>query len=111
MFITDGGTINDGAYNQSAWNGVRDFADSSDMSCRYYQPSLDKNKQLDNNTVENYIKLAVNEEAKYIIMQGEKMSTFVEKFAPQYDADNLDYDYSFNIQPVYKKISECEKNV
>lgn len=201
VFITDGGTINDGAYNQSAWNGVRDFADSSDMSCRYYQPSLDKNKQLDDNTVENYIKLAVNEEAKYIIMQGEKMSTFVEKFAPQYgdvkfllvdayphkegsdvaekidnvmtvsfdtlqagylagyasvikgndkvgyfgsvsdsnsayygagfvqgavkaaedsatnvicdyanyDADNLDYDYSFNIQPVYKKISECEE--
>ena len=71
VFITDGGTINDGAYNQSAWNGVEEFSKSSDMTCRYYQPSVDEDGVLDTDTVGKYIKLAVDSQAKYIVMQGE----------------------------------------
>ena len=90
VFITDGGTINDGAYNQSAWNGVEEFSKTSDMTCRYYQPSVDEDGVLDIDTVGKYIKLAVDSQAKYIVMQGEKMAVAVDKFAPQYsDVDFL----------------------
>ena len=27
VMITDGGTVNDGAYNESAWNGVTSYAE------------------------------------------------------------------------------------
>ncbi len=85
VFITDGGTISDGAYNQSAWNGVKEYAETSNMSYRYYQPNLDENGELDADTVGNYIKLAVDGNAKYIVMQGDNMATAVDKFAPQYE--------------------------
>lgn len=84
VFITDGGTISDGAYNQSAWNGVKEFAEEENMSCRYYQPNVDENGDVNVDTIGNYIKLAVDNKAEYIVMQGEKMAVAVDKYAPQY---------------------------
>lgn len=89
VFITDGGTISDGAYNQSAWNGVKEFAEEENMSCRYYQPNVDEKGDLDADTVGKYIKLAVDGKAKYIVMQGEKMAVAVDKYAPQFGDVNF----------------------
>ncbi len=89
VFITDGGTISDGAYNQSAWNGVKEFAEISNLSYRYYQPNVDENGELDENTVGNYIKLASDCKAKYVVMQGESMAIAVDKYAQQYEDINF----------------------
>lgn len=51
VFITDGGTISDGAYNQSAWDGVKEFAEEKNMSYRYYQPSVDENGDVNVDTI------------------------------------------------------------
>lgn len=89
VFITDGGTISDGAYNQSAWNGVKEFAEEENMSYRYYQPNVDEDGDVNVDTIGNYIKLAVDNKAKYIVMQGEKMAVAVDKYAPQYGDVNF----------------------
>lgn len=89
VFITDGGTISDGAYNQNAWNGVKEFAEDSSMSYRYYQPNLDENGKLNVETVGNYIKLAADGKAKYIVMQGDSMAPAVDKYAGQYPDVNF----------------------
>lgn len=89
VFITDGGTISDGAYNQSAWDGVKEFSEEKNMSYRYYQPSVDENGDVNVDTIGNYIKLAVDNKAEYIVMQGEKMAVAVDKYAPQYGDINF----------------------
>ena len=40
VMITDGGTVTDESYNQSAWQGVKYFAEESGSSYRYYQPKV-----------------------------------------------------------------------
>ena len=43
VLITDGGTVSDKGYNQSAWDGINSYASENGMSARYYQPVLDEN--------------------------------------------------------------------
>lgn len=89
VFITDGGTVSDGAYNQNAWNGVTEYAGTAGMNCRYYQPSLDENGDISTQEVEKYVKLAKDGKAQYIVMQGEKMATAVSELAPVYSDVNF----------------------
>lgn len=84
VLITDGNTITDGGYNQSAWNGVKSFGDENDMTYRYYQPGLDENGELSLDTIKNYIDLAVNDGAKYIVLPGEDFSVAAYEYAPTY---------------------------
>lgn len=74
VMITDGETISDGGLNQNAWSGVESFAKDNKMTCRYYQPSLDDNDELQNTTIADYIKLAVEDGAKFIILPSEKFA-------------------------------------
>lgn len=67
VLITDGGTVNDGAYNESAWKGVSEYAEEAGLTYRYYQPVLEDDK-LNNDTVLSYIDLAVQSGAQYIVM-------------------------------------------
>ncbi|MBU0996641.1 MAG: BMP family ABC transporter substrate-binding protein [Firmicutes bacterium] len=39
--VTDVGTIDDGSFNQGAWEGLKAFAEDNDISYKYYQPSAD----------------------------------------------------------------------
>ena len=55
VLITDGGTVTDKSYNQSAWDGVTSFANENGMSSRYYQPVLDENGELTAENVEKYV--------------------------------------------------------
>ena len=67
VLITNGDTVTDKSYNQSAWNGVTAFAEEAGLSCRYYQPVLDRG-ELSIESALSYIDLAVNSGAKYIVL-------------------------------------------
>ncbi len=61
--ITDGGSIHDKAYNQSAWDGVQTYANENSAKAVYYQPALEENQELTTDVVEQYVKLAVDKGA------------------------------------------------
>ncbi|MGN0522628.1 MAG: BMP family ABC transporter substrate-binding protein [Eubacterium sp.] len=83
VLITDGGNINDGGYNQSAWNGIEEFADENNMTSRYYQPVLD-NGEITCENVEKYVELAVNSGAQFIVFPGEVFAVSAYEIAPSY---------------------------
>ena len=84
VLITDGATITDGGYNQSAWKGVKSYAESNNLNCRYYQPSRDVNGDLTVETIGQYIDLAVNDGAEYIVLPGEDFAVSAYEIAPTY---------------------------
>ena len=67
VLITDGGTVKDGAYNESAWKGLSEYAEGAGLTYRYYQPVLEDGK-LNNDTVLSYIDLAVQSGAQFVVM-------------------------------------------
>lgn len=83
VLITDGNSVNDDGYNQSAWEGVSSFADENSMTCRYYQPVLD-NGELTVENVEKYVKLSSDNGAKFIVFPGEVFSVSAYEIAPDY---------------------------
>lgn len=59
--ITDGGSIHDKAYNQSAWDGVQTYANENSAKAVYYQPALEENQELTSEEVgETAAKVAEN---------------------------------------------------
>ncbi len=89
VMITDGNPINDGAYNESAWNGVKEYAEDNNMTFRYYQPSLDENGKLSVETIKNYIDLAAEDNAKFVVLPGEAFSVGAYEIAPAYSDINF----------------------
>ena len=65
VMITDGASIKDGGYNESAWNGLTAYAIENAMTYHYYQPSLEDG-ELTVSGVEKYVKLAVKNGAQFI---------------------------------------------
>ena len=63
--ITDSGTVDDNAYNQKAWEGVKKYADENEISCNYYQPI-----EASDNAYLNSIAEAVSNGAKLIVCPG-----------------------------------------
>ncbi len=64
--ITDMGTVEDGSFNQGAWEGIMEFAESNDNKvCKYYEPK--------DTTTDSYlasIKEAVKEKAEVVVCSG-----------------------------------------
>lgn len=89
ILITDGATISDGGYNQSAWNGIKSFCDENNLSYRYYQPSRNDAGELTVETIANYIELAVNDGAQYIVLPGEDFAVAAYEIAPTYKDINF----------------------
>lgn len=83
VLITDGKTITDGGYNQSAWEGIESFADENSMTCSYYQPVLEDEKLVSEN-VEKYVSLAKDNGAQYVVLPGESFSVPAYEIAPSY---------------------------
>lgn len=83
VLITNGGTIKDGGYNQSAWEGITSFADENAMSYNYYQPVLD-NDTLTVENVEKYVELAAKNGAQYIVFPGEEFAVSAYELANSY---------------------------
>lgn len=71
VLITDGATVTDGAYNESAWKGVKDFAEEAGVTYRYYQPPVEEDSVLTTDTALKYIDLAADRGAKYIVLPSE----------------------------------------
>lgn len=83
VFITDGGTVTDGAYNESAWKGISAYAEEAGKSCRYYQPILEDDK-LSLETALNYIDIAVESGAEFIVLPTEKLEAAAYEAAKKY---------------------------
>lgn len=88
VLITDGGTITDGGYNQSAWEGITSYADENAMTYSYYQPMLEDEK-LTSENVEKYVSLASDNGAKYIVFPGEEFAVCAYDIAPAYPDINF----------------------
>lgn len=89
VLITDGQAINDGSYNESAWNGVKSYGDENKVTYRYYQPNLDDDGNLSIDTISDYVKLAADNGAKYIVMPGEPFAVAAYKIAHEYKNINF----------------------
>ena len=84
VLITNGATIKDDGYNQSAWEGISAYAQENDMTCRYFQPVLDEDGKITVENVEKYISLAVKNGAQFIVLPGEEFSVIAYELAPAY---------------------------
>lgn len=84
VMITDGNTVTDSGCNQSAWNGVKSFAEDNSLTYRYYQPNLNDEGELDIDTIEKYFELAVDAGAEYIILPGEAFAVSCYEVAPRF---------------------------
>ncbi len=89
VLITDGRTVKDDGYNQSAWEGVTAYGDENNMSYSYYQPSLDEDGNLSVETIAKYIELAVNNGAEYIVLPGESFAVSAYETAQLYGDVNF----------------------
>lgn len=88
VLITDGGTIKDGGYNQSAWEGVTSYADENGLAAIYYQPVLEDDVLTVDN-IDKYIELSVNSGAQYIVLPGEDFAVAAYEIAPTYPDVNF----------------------
>ena len=89
VMITDGGTISDGAYNQSTWKGIEEYSEENNMTCRYYQPPADENGALSVETIKNYVELAAKDKAKFVVLPGEAFAVGAYEVAPAYKDINF----------------------
>ncbi len=88
VLITDGATVTDGGYNQSAWEGITSFADEQALTYCYYQPVLD-NGEITSENVEKYVSLANENGAQYIVFPGESFAVCAYEIAPSYPDINF----------------------
>lgn len=63
--VTDVGNIDDGSFNEGAWNGVKEYAEDHDISYQYYRPSEDST----DSRVET-MKTAIDNGAKIVVCPG-----------------------------------------
>ncbi len=90
VLITDGAPVNDKGYNQSAWNGVKSYGDAHDMTYRYYQPMADEESgALTVDTIKNYVELAAQDGAKFVVLPGEAFAVAAYEVAPTYSNINF----------------------
>ena len=89
VLITDGAAVNDGGYNQSAWEGVSSFAEENSMTCRYYQPVLNDKGELTTESVEKYVDLASQRGAQFIVFPGEDFAVSAYEIAGSYPDVNF----------------------
>lgn len=88
VLITNGDTIKDGGYNQSAWDGISSFAQENDMRCHYYQPALEDGR-LTTQSVERYVSLSADNGAQFIVFPGKDFATITFELANQYPDINF----------------------
>lgn len=92
VMITDGGTVKDGAYNESAWNGITSYAEEvnanapegEQITYRYYQPPVKEDETLTTEQAISYIDLAVENGAKFIVLPTDVFDVAVYETARQY---------------------------
>lgn len=106
--VTDVGNIDDQSFNQSAWEGVVEFAESNNLTYAYYRPTEDST----NARVES-IKTAIEKGAKVVVCPGylfEEAIYLVQDEYPEvnfllldgepHDASYADYKTSANVHNI-----------
>ncbi len=88
VLITDGRSVSDGGYNQSAWQGITEFAEENGYTTRYYQPVLE-DEELTVENIEKYIDLAAQNGAQYIVLPGEDFAVAAYEIASAYPEINF----------------------
>lgn len=83
VLITDGGLVTDGAYNESAWSGVKEYCEEQGLAYRYYQPPLEDDV-LTTETALRYIELAVKNGAAMIVLPTDAFEVAVYEASPLY---------------------------
>ena len=79
LLVTDYGTINDGSFNQGAWEGISEFAKKNGTLIDYYQP--------ENTSTESYINAmerGIDNGAKVIVCPGYLLEEAVYKAQSEY---------------------------
>ena len=97
VMITDGGTVNDGAYNESAWNGITSYAEEAnadaaegeEITYRYYQPHVAEDEELSTEEAIEYIDLAVEKGAKFVVLPTDVFEVAVYETARKYSNVNF----------------------
>lgn len=90
VLITDGGSIHDKGYNQSAWDGIQAYAESADCTANYYQPAFNEEEgTIDAELIGKYVKLAVDKGAKYIVFPGDDFAVVAYEMAAAYPDVNF----------------------
>ena len=106
--ITDGGTVEDGEYNQSCYAGMKKFCDEKGISCEYYVPEYGNTDsyllQIDN-AVKDGSKIVVCpsymlEEAVYQAAEKYPKVDFVLVDGMPHNSDYTDFSIAENILPI-----------
>lgn len=80
VLITDYGTIDDNAFNQAAWEGIKQYADETGISCEYYQP-----EDTDIDSIMAQFKRGDSNGAKLFVCPGNMLEVPVYKAEKKYD--------------------------
>lgn len=91
VMITDGGDIHDGGSNESAWNGITEYAEESGLKAAYYNPVVNESKDLflSSEVVDKYVAIAVDKGAKFIVLPGKDFAVPTFEVAPSYPDVNF----------------------
>lgn len=109
LLITDMGTVNDGSFNQGAWEGITRYANETGVIAKYYQP--------EGTTTEDYleqIKLGISNGAQVIVCPGYLFEETIYKAQSKYpdthfilldgsphDKDYKDETIKDNVMPIH----------
>lgn len=89
VLITNGATVKDKGYNESAWNSIKSYADENNMKARYYQPVLDEDGKLTSENVAKYVDLASDNGAKFVVLPGTDFAVAAYEVANSYPDINF----------------------
>lgn len=106
--ITDVGTIEDGSYNQGAWEGITRYCDENEVPCAYYMPKEAlKESYLDtiDEAIDKGAKLIVcpgylPEEAVYEAQKDHKRTHFILLDGMVHNADRTDFTIEKNVMQI-----------
>ncbi len=84
VLITDVGTVEDGSFNQGAWEGIKKYAEENGISYKYYQP-----KEAEKEAYLESIKIAEKNGAKLIVCPGYLPETAVYEAQKKYPKINF----------------------
>ena len=118
--VTDVGTIDDGSFNEGAWNGVVEYAEEFDITYKYYQP-LEKTREsyveAINAAVENgattvvcpgflfenavHTVQSLHPEVNFIILDGSPHNVIDWDTMATYDDEAPDFTVGANVRPIF----------
>ncbi|MCR5674002.1 MAG: BMP family ABC transporter substrate-binding protein [Lachnospiraceae bacterium] len=80
VLITDYGTVDDNSFNQSAWEGIKEYAEKSGIAYEYYHP-----EDTDTDSIMAQFKRGVSNGAKLFVCPGSMLEVPVYQAMSKYD--------------------------